>query len=314
MIDLLDKTILVTGGTGFIGSHIVNKLIDKGCFVNIISSNPINLWRINNLDRCNIVKTDITNLGRLERHIYDIRPEIIFHLDAYISTDRHISEIKPSYDLNFMGTRNLLISLNMIDYDLFINTGTCEEYGNSIPPFKETDKERPVSPYSLSKVASTYLCDMVNRIYNKPIITVRPFLTYGPKQTTKEMLIPQLIDSNIKNEVIEITTGEQTRDLIYVEDVADAYIELAKNANKVRNKGIFNIGSGEEIKVKDIVKTIMNKFGNNKITKSKTYRKGEAMRFYSSIDKIKDTINWSPKWNFEDGINSTINWWLQNER
>ena len=145
-------------------------------------------------------------------------------------------------------------------------------------------------------------------------LTVRPFLIYGPKQVMTA-LIPSLIFSAIENRDISLTSCEQTRDFIYIDDVADAYLELAKNSQKVKKMGIFNIGSGKETQLLEVVNLIKRRFNNSYFLIGKNpYRAGETMSFYSSIKKITELIRWSPKWSLEEGINATIDWWLNNKK
>jgi len=312
MIDLKNKTILITGGTGFIGSHLVNKLVSMGCDITLIERNIKNLWRLDDKNSVMIYNINPMDYEEVRNAINKIRPDIIFHLLANVNLDRDINNIEGQF-YNFMITKNILTALDNIDYELFINTGTCEEYGDIQAPFHEYDRESPVSPYSLSKVSITYMCDMMSRIYDKPIITVRPFLTYGPKHIN-DMLIPSLIKAGVTGDSnIKLTPGEQTRDLIYVEDVVNAYIQLAENAEKVKDKGIFNIGSGKEIRIDEIVEIIETKLNTKFNVNKKYYRKGENQHFYCSIDKIKKEINWEPKWNLSDGLDETIKWWREYE-
>ncbi len=310
---LSNKKILVTGGTGFIGSAIVNRLINQECCVNIITLDKEFNWRIENKKDCNFYYLDLLNFSELTDCILEIKPEIIFHLAAYVNPERDLNNINKSISINYIGTKNLVLSLDRIKYDLLINTGTCEEYGNNIVPFKETSRENPVSPYSASKVATTYFCQMIANIYSKPIITVRPFLTYGPKQIVR-LLIPWLIYSGIEKKKLSLTPCKQTRDFIFIEDLVEAYISLAQNVNKVKNLGIFNVGSGKEIEILKIVNLISKKLEDTKfLIGNKPYRQGETMHFYSSINKIKNIIGWEPQWTLEEGINKTIEWWQNNK-
>ncbi len=314
-MSLDSKIFLITGGTGFIGSTIVNKLIKQGCNnINIIDSNSNeSIWRLDNKKPCQFYNIDLRDRNKLEKCIKEIKPEIIFHLAAYVNPESDFNAIDKAFSINFIGTKNLLQSLNDLEYELFINTGTSEEYGINVAPFKEDMREFPVSPYSNSKTASTYLCQMISKIYNKPVITVRPFLVYGPKQITIS-LIPSLISAGIKNEKLSLTPCEQTRDFIHVEDVAKTYIKLAKNASKVKDMGIFNIASGKETPIINVVELIKEQFPNAKyLIGDKQYRRGEAMHFYGSINKIRNAIKWEPKWNLEEGISDTIKWWQNNK-
>ena len=311
-MDLRYKNILVTGGTGFIGSAIVNKLINKGCEVDIISMPGDPTWRIEDISKCRLHYTNLLNPKETEICIKDIRPEIIFHLAGIVDTGISRKSINTNFSLNLEATRNLLMILNDFDYELFINTGSGNEYGNNEPPFYEDARENPISPYSASKIAQTYFSRMISNVYEKPIITVRPFLIYGPKQISRS-LIPSLIYSGIEKKKISLTPCEQTRDFIYIEDVANAYLSLAINLKTVINKGIFNIASGIGIKLLDVVNLIKEELDDTQFfVRDKPYRPGETMNHYSSINKIKDTIGWKPMWALKKGIKATIKWWQDN--
>jgi len=311
-MNLRDKRILITGGTGFVGSEIANRLLYRDCNINIIANEREYLWRISKNNKCNFFFIDLRNFAEVKHCIEEIRPEIIFHLAGFINVERDLDLLNNIFSINFEGTRNLLLSLKDMDFDLFINTGTSDEYGSQDPPLNETFKEMPSSPYAVSKVASTYLCDMISRVFNKPIITVRPFLVYGPTQITIS-LIPSLIYCGLENKELLLTSCEQGRDFIYIDDLVDAYISLAENVDIIRNMGIFNLGSGEEIMIKDVVNFIKEKTGgSNFIIGSRRYRIGENMHHYCSREKINQAINWAPKWSIEEGLKETIKWWRNN--
>jgi len=311
-MNLEKKKILVTGGTGFIGSAIVNKLINLGCSVNIISMPNDPLWKIEDISQCKFYSEDLRDLEKAEKLMEKIQPEIIFHLAGIINTNLNKNAINQNYSLNLDVTKNTLIALNEYNYDLFINIGSGNEYGDINPPFKESDRERPISPYSASKIAATFFCEMVSNVYKKSIITVRPFLIYGPKQIS-DSLIPSLIYYGIEKKPLSLTKCEQVRDFVYIDDVADAFVYLAQNVDKIKKMGIFNVGSGIGLKIIEVVNLIKQKIKDTKyLIGAKPYRPGETMNHYASIEKIKNAINWTPKWNLEAGIDSTIKWWKNN--
>jgi len=311
-MNLRNKKILITGGTGFIGSAIVNKLTSYYDDINILSRQKENFWRIENIKKCTFHKVDLANFKDIEKCVKKINPEIIFHLAGYITSERNFEAVDKCFRINYINTKNLLLSLNDVEYDLFLNTGTVLEYGNNKPPLKEDLREDPISPYSASKIFVTKYCELLANLYNKPIITVRPTITYGPKQIGR-FLIPWLIFSGIEGQPLALTPCEQTRDFIFIDDVVDAYIQLSENYQKIRNERIFNISSGKGVKILMILDIIRNalKDANFKIGE-KAYRSGEPMELYASIDKIKRITGWYPKWTIKDGLESTLNWWLNN--
>lgn len=308
-MNIKGKSVLVTGGAGFIGSHLVKRLIQENAKVSVIDKKP-GLHKGVDYYSCNL-----TDIEKLKLLIRKIKPQIIFHLAAFTSPERNVDS-EFVFRNNFQSTINLFKTLNG-KFDLFVNTGTCEEYGNGLTPFEESQAPVAVSPYSASKIASTYYCQMLYNVYNLPIVCLRPFLTYGPRQRNTKMLIPATIIAALKNEQLRMTKGEQTRDFVYVTDVVDAYIKAIKSKKAIGE--IINIGSGKEYKIKDIVEKII------KLTKSKIkpkigtipYRKGETMHFYCSNKKAKKLLNWKPKVNLDDGLKRTIKWyeekWMKKE-
>ncbi|PIS30989.1 hypothetical protein COT42_02000, partial [Candidatus Saganbacteria bacterium CG08_land_8_20_14_0_20_45_16] len=241
-------------------------------------------------------------------------PEIVIHLASLKNVTRDPALIEAMYDVNVKGTFNLLNGLidEKIELEKFINTGTCEEYGDSVAPFHETLRERPVSPYSASKVASTYLCQMMCESINIPTVNVRPFLTYGPTQDTS-LFIPSLIKHCLWGKDFKMTRGEQTREFNYVTDIAEGFVLVAQAENVIGE--IINLGNSWEYKIKDVAQKIVEFMGN--VTKldlgAFPYRPGEAMRFFSSSEKAKKLLGWVPKVNLDEGLEKTITWYKQNK-
>ena len=138
-MEMQNKKFLVTGGTGFIGSYIVNLLIEKNYNVNCLTLNNEFDWRID-YKNCKIDYINLLDQEKLNKYIRELKPDIIFHLSAFVNAERNFSYINDMIDVNLKGTMNLLYSLKDIDFDLFINTGTCEEYGDNPVPFFENQK------------------------------------------------------------------------------------------------------------------------------------------------------------------------------
>lgn len=306
-----NNIVLVTGGSGFIGSHLTRKLVSLKANVAVIIEPNTSLWRIEDIkDKIQIRRVDITDFKKLKTVVKKINPVKIYHLAAYVDVSRSLELAYRMGDINLRGTINLLRAL--IDcgdkFDCFVNTGTCEEYGDNPPPFLETHRENPVSPYSASKVCATYFCQMVYKTQKIPIVTVRPFLTYGPYQIS-DMLIPSLIRKCILNEEFLMTKGEQHREFNYVSDIVDGYIGASVTEKAIGQ--IINLGCGREYKIKDVVNLIVNLTKTRMIPKigKLPYRPGEAMHFYCSNKKAGNLLGWQPKVSLQEGIFRTIAWY-----
>lgn len=310
MSEFKEKKVLVTGANGFIGYHLTKRLITEGARVNAFMHTREK--RIKQLeDNCSIFSVSLTDKDRVDGLIKEIRPEIIFHLAAAVNVNRDAELIGDMMNVNFQGTVNILDALTNVGYDCFINTGTCEEYGDNPVPFKEDQCPRPVSPYSVSKASCTLYCSMLSKTRNYPIVTLRPFLTYGPFQISR-MLIPDTIMKVLKKEEFKMTKGEQTREFNFIDDIIDGYLKAAITP-EARGE-IFNIGNGREYTIKEVVMRILDILGNPIIPSigALPYREGETWHFYCDNSKAKKILNWTPKVDLMEGLKITIDWFLSN--
>ena len=301
--------VLVTGAAGFIGSHLSRELVRRNAEVFLIDRPGTSITRIEDiLDKVRVHYVDITDFSSLKNSIREIRPEKIFHLAAYVDVTRDWNIVDEMINVNIKGTLNLLRSLDGVNYDCFVNTGTCEEYGDNPAPFYEDQVPNPVSPYSASKVSATMFCQMLHRTMNLPIVTVRPLLTYGPGQES-QMLIPSLIKSVLKGKSFKMTKGEQTRQFNYIDDVVEGFILAGTTPEAIGE--VINLGSGAEYRIKDVAKMILNLMGNPIKLEigALPYRPGETMHFYCSNEKAKKILGWRPMVPLKVGLKRTIDWY-----
>ncbi len=307
---MLNKKILVTGGAGFIGSNLVEKLILLGAKVFVLVRENTDLWRLNPvMNKISLYEADFLNYNNLKETMDKINPEIIFNCMADIRVKRDSELLNHMINNNFNSTLNLIKATKKDSLKLFINFGTCEEYGDGKVPFRESQKEIPVSPYSLSKTMSTYLSSYLAKIENFPIITVRPFLTYGPRQIN-DQLIPFMIRSMLRGEKVNAGKMEQTRDFIHIDDVVSALVKIP--VSEIKNGEIINICSGKEIQIKEVVMKICELTGRSfkeYVETSAPYRIGEMMNFYGSNEKAKKLLSWEPKIPLDEGLKETVEWY-----
>lgn len=308
---LRGKAVLVTGTSGFIGSHLTRQLIVKGAEVHILQRKDSNQFRIRDfIEKLTVWYGDLRDYQSIYYCIKNSRPQIIFHLAGIRNVKRDHNLIEPMIDVNIKGTMNILRILieEKVPIECFVNTGSSEEYGNGTAPFKEHQKEIPVSPYSASKVAVTYFCQMLHKSMGLPIITLRPFLTYGPNQNT-DMFIPSLIKHCLEGKDFPMTAGDQTREFNYIDDIVDAYL-LAASCQKAIGE-VINIGNSIEYVVKDVAEKIVHMIGNpiKLLIGALPKRPGETSHFFCSNEKAKKLLGWSPKISLNEGLEKTINWY-----
>lgn len=294
------KKVLVTGGCGFIGKHLQARLSGYGADVSTIDKD------IKQANSVNIIQCDICDYKKLDKIVKEISPEIVFHLAACIDRTSEFDIIQKVIENNIVGSFNLFKSLNGCpSLKSVIVAGTSEEYGNNQVPFREEYKENPASPYSFSKVSVTYLSKMLFNIFKLPIIILRPTLAYGPGQE-EIMFIPALIKTLLRNQSFKMTSGEQTRDFVYIDDLVDAYIRAGVSERFFGE--IFNIGSGKEYKIKDIALRVASLLKKESLLLigAKDYRKVEILSYYADISKAKISLGWAPKISLDEGLKSTI--------
>ncbi len=296
-ISIKNKRILVTGGDGYLGTFLVNRLKRENANVFVIS--------LGEKEEENYFNVDITNFDELNEVIQKIRPEIIVHLAAYLSRERDFSVYEKMEKINVQGTFNLLKALHNIDYSNFIFTSSSEIYGNNLSPFSETQLPNPVSPYSLSKVHAETLIETFSAQYAKNYTILRLFNFYGPNMP-EDYFIPQMINSLSRNQEFRMTKGEQKRDFMYVDDVLEALVLTIKSNGSHRD--IYNVCSGVGTQLSELAEHINRVHtSNSKINiGALPYRNNEVWEMIGDNSKIKSRMGWSPKISISEGIDLLI--------
>jgi nucleoside-diphosphate-sugar epimerase len=207
---------------------------------------------------------------------------------------------------NLVGTANLLQVLKDRQIDLMINIGSSEEYGDASVPQSEANRELPVSPYSFSKVASVYLCQMAAKAFNFPVVTARLFPVYGPGQNTG-MFIPSAIIELLNRQEFRMSSGEQIREFNYVEDIVDALIRLSFCGDDIIGS-VINVGNGIPYKIIEVIDTIRALTEGSACIQvgALPYRVGEVMESYCDNSLLKRLTGWEPQFSLEEGLRLTV--------
>lgn len=309
-----EDRVLITGGDGFIGSNLIRELLKNNYKISTTSRKPLEETSLKDLrGKIDFHKLDLTNSNHVNLLIENIKPTVIIHLASIIDKRKDQEGVNNSMK-NLQMSKNIYNAcLNLEDLKIIINFGSAEEYGNNKSPLTESQKEIPTSPYSLSKTQIRILSTYFHNAHSLPITTLKPFSIFGENQSPT-MLIPYMITQCLNNNPIETTPGQQTKDFIYVKDLISAIELVIENPKKELFGETINICSGEEVKVKDVILKIKELTKtNSEIKFTKSYNKSEAMRFYGSNKKAKKLLNWEPKYEFNEALEQTINWYKENQ-
>lgn len=312
------KNILVTGAAGFIGSHLAELLVRKGYSVKaFVRYNSKNNWgwleesEIKN--EIEVVTGDIRDYDSVNNAMKGV--DTVFHLAALIGIPYSYVSPLAYIKTNIEGTYNILQSAKTLGLDNVLITSTSETYGTA--QYVPIDEIHPLvgqSPYSASKIAADQIALSYYRSFNLPVKVVRPFNTYGPRQSARAF-IPTVI-SQVLSGIKEVKLGSltPTRDLTFVKDTARGFFEIAKSQKTVGE--ITNIGMKEEISMANLVKLISRIIGKEIkiVTDEQRVRppKSEVERLFSDNSKILKTTNWRPQYDLEKGILETANWMRKN--
>ena len=322
------KKIIVTGGSGFIGSNLINYLIKKSYFVVNIdkltySSNNYNS-DIKNIKNYKLIKLDIVNKEKLINIIKKFKPEAIFNLAAETHVDRSIDGPKKFIHSNIIGTFNILESLRFLQKKKInpklIHVSTDEVYGDIKKNYRSNEKHRyePSSPYSASKASADHLVKSYIRTYNLKAVISNCCNNYGPYQFP-EKLIPKIVTNILTNKELPIyAKGENSREWIHVKDHCEALFTLYL---KGKNGESYNVGSGINFKNIDLVKNILKicksmkiKIGDKVKIKFVKDRPGHDFRYALNNNKIFKKLKWRAKIDFKKGLKETIIWYLENKK
>jgi len=300
------ESILILGGTGFIGKNMIIELLKRGYDVyniSLVADNSFEEFnKIDNyycdisnyeqLKKCNFISHEFTYVVNCSG--------LVNHCSFYGGGDKVIFS-------HYIGLINILKLVNLQFCKSFIQLDSSDSYGDNPAPQRENYREAPISSYSAAKTACTHLLQMLYKQEKLPVKILRLFLPYGPRQKTN-MLIPQVIKGCLNNEEFPVSFGEQKRDFLYIDDLIEAIL-ISLN-NKDANGELINIAMGKPYIVKKVVKLINTIIGKGKPQFGKyPYREGENMNLYADISKANDILKWYPKTSLKAGILKTINYY-----
>lgn len=315
------KNILITGADGFIGSHLTELLVRKGFSVRAFCYyNSFNSWGWLDtigkeiLDQVEIFTGDIRDPNGVREAMKEV--DVVYHLAALIAIPFSYHSPDSYVDTNIKGTLNVLQAARDLGTTKVLVTSTSEVYGTAqFVPITETHPKQPQSPYSATKIGADSIADSFFRSFQLPVTIVRPFNTFGPRQSARAV-IPTII-SQLLSGVEEIKLGDltPTRDLLYVKDTVNGFLAIAECDELVGHE--VNIATQSEISIGEVAKTLISIINPNAeiIADSQRLRpsKSEVFRLFGSNEKIKEYTSWEPQFSFSDGLKETIAWFKDSD-
>lgn len=302
---------LVTGATGFIGSHLVRRLLADGVEVHAVTSAVSSVYPVRLADirhQIDLHEASVADRGAMECLAEAVRPSHVFHLGAYTHVGKSWQRVDECIQVNVQGTVNLLQALEGTGYTRFVNMGTSEIYGDIESPFREDKSVRPVSPYASSKYAAETFCRLFHEGRGWPIVMVRPFNAFGPAQTA-DRVIPEVIVRALRGEDLRMTQGRQTREFNYVEDLVDGLVRAATTPGI--DGELINLGCGEDISIRDVATLVLDLMGNpvKAHLGALPDRPTEIWTMRSDSTKALELLDWKPQHSLTDGLEKTIAWY-----
>lgn len=316
-----EKSVLVTGADGFIGSHLVELLLAKGFRVRALAQyNSFNSWgwldTIPSNPNLEVVTGDVRDPDFCRTLSKGVGT--VFHLAALIAIPYSYVAPDSYVDTNIKGTLNMVQSARDMGVERIIVTSTSEVYGTArYVPIDETHPRQPQSPYSATKIGADAIALSFHNAFDTPVVIARPFNTYGPRQSARA-IIPTII-TQIANGVHEIKVGDltPTRDFNYVGDTVRGFLALAEAEDSDVLGREINIATGKEVTMADTLKTIASLMNADIdwVTDPQRLRPGksEVFRLLGDNTLITSITPWRPKWSLEDGLRATIDWFTKPE-
>ena len=305
------KNVLITGGTGFLGSYLTKRLINTAENITIITQNIRQKTTLKSLNidmkKINIVKGDIKDFNFLNILFNGYEFDAVFHLGALSEVKKCQPNPKLTFETNVMGTVNILEASRIYGIKAIAISSSDKAYGNGTVPYVESYAMNGKGTYEVSKSCTDLIARSYYSNYNVPVVVTRCSNLYGGADMNMSRIIPNTIRLALKKESPLIWKGseESTREFLYIEDAVDAYLSLVKNIDKTKGEA-FNIGSGEIISIEKLVEDILSKIDNNLSINYQHKDFPEISHQYLDSNKIKEFTGWESKIKLSEGLDKSI--------
>lgn len=308
-------TCLVTGGAGFIGSHVVRGALARGWGVRVLDNFSTGHRR--NLEevasKIEVIEGDICDEATAQRACAGV--EIVFHLAARASVPRSVEFPRPSHEINATGTLNLLLAARDAGARRFVYSASSSAYGDTpVLPKREDMIPRPLSPYAVSKLAGEHYCSVFAHVYGLQTVSLRYFNVFGPRQDPQSAyaaVIPAFVSRMVRGQrPVIFGDGEQSRDFCYVDNVVSANL-LGATVERVAGE-VVNIACGERTTLNEIVRVINRALGTELQPEYRPARAGDVKHSLADLAAAKRVLGYEPKVLFAEGLQRAIAWYREN--
>ncbi len=307
--------VLVTGGAGFIGSHLVDALVQQGHRVRVLDNLSAGIMR--NLEqvrgKIDFIRGDLRNPRLLKKAVSGV--EVVYHQAALRSVPKSVNKPLEYHEINATGTLCLLLEAKKAGVRRVVYASSSSIYGDDVPnPQKETFLPKPQSPYAASKLASEIYGGLFTRLHGLETVGLRYFNVFGPRQSlesTYAMLVPQFITDLFRGHRPPIYgTGKQTRDFTHVANVVQANLKAATTARVAGE--VFNVGNGKRYSVIEATHILISLTGASVKPRFLPKRPGDVMHTQADISKARKLLGYDPQVSFEQGLKDSVNWFAAN--
>ncbi|MFN8387140.1 MAG: SDR family NAD(P)-dependent oxidoreductase [Anaerolineales bacterium] len=309
------RKVLVTGAGGFIASHLVERLVAEGArvraFVRYNSRNDLGMLKLilpDVFSQLEIVQGDLRDNEAVRTAVKGV--DTVFHLGALIAIPYSYVNPREVIDVNVMGTLNVLMAARDHGTRRVVHTSTSEVYGTA--QYVPIDEKHPLqgqSPYSASKIGADRIAESFFRSFSVPVVTLRPFNTFGPRQSARAV-IPTIISQALTRDEVKLGSLEPSRDFTFVADTVEGFLRVASADNALGEE--INLGNDNTIRIGDLAEKIFSIIGKTPKLIADPQRvrpgKSEVMKLWASNQKAKEMIKWEPRVSLDDGLRLTIEW------
>ena len=311
-LGMKDNKIVVTGGAGFIGSNLVERLVNNKNHVIVIDD--LSTGYIENIQefidgkKIEFVKGSVTDINLLQDTLKDV--DYVFHQAALASVPRSVKDPLKTNFVNINGTLHVLIAAKDCKVRKVLFASSSSVYGDTPTlPKNESMTPNPLSPYAVSKLAGEYYCQVFSDVFRLPVAALRYFNVYGPRQdplSEYAAVIPRFISDVINDRSPVIYgTGEQTRDFTFIDDVVQANLRAAES----NATGVFNVAGGKRISINELARTVMTLCDKNLDIVYEAARSGDIMHSHADSSRAKKAFRYIPKYDIKNGLKETIRWY-----